>query len=127
MRQLFFGTGAVVVWCLMSAAFTFFATWTWFLVFQVGGLRGTALATVFTSSAITTSGFALLLSHQTIVPSWVVGAMVTAAWWPTVLASAVLCDLYAADRNGHRSFTTRLYLWYLRHREEKRDGKQPTA
>lgn len=123
MRDFFFGSGAVVMWCSMSAAFLFFATWTWLLVFQIGGLRGTALATVFTCLAVTTAGFALLLSHQAIVSSVVVGATVTAAWCPLFLASAVLCDLYAADRNGHRSFTTRLYLWYLHHREDGKDGK----
>ena len=114
MRDFFFGTGAMVVWFAMSAVFLFLATWTWLLVLQLGGIRGTALAILFTCSAITTSGFGLLLSHQTIVSSLVVGAMVTAFWWPMLLASVVLCDLYAADRNSHRSFTTRSYLWYQR-------------
>lgn len=114
MRDFFFGTGAAITWFVMSAVFLFLATWTWLLVIQLGGIRGTAMATLFTSSAVTTSGFGLLLSHQTIVSSLVVGAMVTVTWWPMLLASAVLCDLYAADRNGHRSFTTRSYLWYQR-------------
>lgn len=114
MRELFFGTGAMVIWFIMSAIFLFLATWTWLLVFQIGGIRGTALGTLFTCSAITTSGFGLLLSHQTIVSNLVVGAMVTATWWPMLLASVVLCDLYAADRNSHHSFTTRSFLWYQR-------------
>lgn len=122
MREFFFGTGAMVIWFIMSAIFLFLATWTWLLVYQVGGIRGTAMATLFTGSAITTSGFGLLLSHQTIVSSLVVGAMVTASWWPMLLASVVLCDIYAADRNGHRSFATRLYLWYMRLREDKNHG-----
>ena len=127
MRDFFFGTGAVVVWSLMSAIFLFLAAWTWMLVFQLGGIRGTALATIFTCCSITTSAFGLLLSHQTIISSLVVGAMVTAAWWPMLLAAFVLCDIYAAERNSHRSITTRLYLWYQRAKEEKGNSKQPYA
>lgn len=127
MRDFLFGTGAMVIWFVMSAIFLFLATWTWLLVRDVGGIRGTALATLFTCSAITTSGFGLLLSHQTIVANWVVGAMVTATWWPMLLASIVLCDIYASDRNNHRSFTTRSYLWYQRMTRDKNVDKQPTA
>lgn len=112
MRDFFFGTGAMVTWFAMSAVFLFLATWTWMLVVQVGGIRGAALAVLFTSCAITTSGFGLLLSHYPLIASWIVGAIITAMWWPMLLASVVLCDLYAADRNNHRSFTTRSYQWY---------------
>jgi hypothetical protein len=127
MRELFFGTGAMVIWFVMSAIFLFLATWTWLLVREVGGIRGVALGTLFTCSAITTSGFGLLLSHQTIVSSLVVGAMVTATWWPMLLASIVLCDIYAADRNSHRSFTARSYLWYQRLTRDRNDDGQTTA
>lgn len=84
------------------------------IVFEVGGIRGTALSTLFLCCAVTTSGFGLLLSHQTTIAAHVIGAVITTSWWPMVLASLVLADLYAADRNSHRSFTARSYLWYER-------------
>lgn len=127
MREFFFGTGAMVIWFVMSAIFLFLATWTWMLVYQIGGIRGTAMATIFTCSSITTSGFGLLLSDQTLVSSLVVGAMVTAAWWPMLFASIVLCDVFAADRNSHRSFTARAYLWYQRVTRDKSDDEQSAA
>src|SRR5688572_8851823 len=126
MASFFFGTGGIVIWSLMTAVFVFLATWTWLLVFQLGGIRGTAMATLFTCSAITTAGFALLLSHNAIVSSWVVGAVVTAVWWPILFAAIVLADLYAADRNGHRSFTTRFYLWFKALMDSNRDGDKMT-
>lgn len=126
MKDFFFGTGGIVVWSVMTAVFAFLATWTWMLVFQLGGIRGTAMATLFTGSAITTAGFALLLSHSAIVSSYIVGAVVTAAWWPIMFAAIVLADLYAADRNGHRSFTTRSYLWFKRLMDSNHDGDHMT-
>lgn len=128
MRDFFFGVGGIIIWSGMTAVFVFLATWTWLLVIQLGGIRGTAMATIFTCAAVTTTGFALLLSHAAIVSSLVVGAVVTAAWWPILLASIVLADLYAADRNGHRSFTTRSYLWFVRvTRGEKEENEKRTA
>lgn len=114
MHDFFFGSIGVLAWSCMAAIFVFCATWTWMLVLQIGGIRGTALATMFSGAAITTAGFALLLSHNTLIPGEIVGAVITAVWWPNVLAAIVLCDIYAADRNGHRSFTTRGYLWFKR-------------
>jgi hypothetical protein len=121
--DFFFGAGATVVWFVMSALFLFCACWTWLIVLEIGGIRGTALGIVFLSAAITTSGFGLLLSHQAVVSGEMIGIVITSVWWPMVLAALVLTDLYAADRNGHRSFTARAYLWYERAVKGKNRGK----
>ena len=128
MRDFFFGIGGVISWSLMTMVFAFLATYLWLIVREVGGIRGAAMAILFSCLAITTTGFALLLSHSTIISNLVVGAVVTAAWWPIVLSSIVLADLYAADRNGHRSFTTRSYLWFKRRtQDDKESSRQRTA
>jgi hypothetical protein len=126
-RDFFFGTGGVIAWSVMTLVFASLATYLWLIVWEVGGIRGTAMAILFSCLAVTTTGFALLLSHATIISSLVVGAVVTAAWWPILLSSIVLADLYAADRNGHRAFTTRTYLWYKRVTEGKEHDKHFTA
>lgn len=123
MNDFIFGTGGVIAWSGMTMIFMFLATWTWMLVAQLGGIRGTAMAILFTGSAVNTAGFALLLSHNTIISNLVVGAVVTAVWWPILLAAIVLADLYAADRNGHRSFTTRSYQWFKRMMDKNGDGR----
>lgn len=127
MTSFFFGTGGIIAWSMMTAVFAFLATYTWLIVYEVGGIRGTAMATLFTGMAVNTAGFALLLSHSAIVSGVVIGAIVTAAWWPIMLAAIVLADLYAADRNGHRSFTTRSYLWFKRMTKGKDNERQFTA
>lgn len=114
MKGLFFGFWGVLSWSLMCGIFAFLAAYTWLIVREVGGIRGVALATLFTSAAITCGGFGLLLAHNPLVSGYVIGAVITAAWWPALLAAIVLADLYAADKNSHRSFTTRSYLWYQR-------------
>jgi hypothetical protein len=85
------------------------------------------MATLFTGLGFTTAGFALLLSHNAIVSAYVVGAAVTAMWWPMLLAATVLADLYAADRNGHRSFTTRSYLWFKKLVDRNGDGDRMSS
>lgn len=113
-HDIFFGDFAVVMWFIASAIFVFCATYIWFIVFEVGGLRGTCLAITFTCCAIVTSGFGLLLSDQMLVSAEVLGAAISAVWPPMVICALVLCDIYAADRNNHRSFTARSYEWYKR-------------
>lgn len=128
MSEFFFGVGGILSWSLMTMIFVFLATYLWLIVIEVGGIRGTAMAVLFSGMAINTAGFALLLSQSTIVPGAVIGAIITATWWPILLAAIVLADLYAADRNGHRSFTTRSYFWFKRvTKDDKEDGKQFTA
>jgi hypothetical protein len=112
----------------MSAIFAFLAAYLWLIVLEVGGIRGTAMATIFSCLAVVTTGFALLLSHQTIISNLIVGAAVSAVWPPIILASIVLTDLYAADRNGHRALTTKLYMRYQRMKaKDSEHGKQFTA
>lgn len=123
MHNFFFGTGAIIVWSLMSAAFLFCATWTGLIVLQLGGIRGMALATMFVCCAITTAGFALLVSRQAVISGEIIGVIVTSVWWPMTFSAMVLTDLYAADRNSHRSFTARSYLWYERMVKGKNRGK----
>lgn len=128
MRDLFFGQGAIVAWSIMSAIFGFLAAYMWLIVWEVGGIRGTAMAILFTGCAVTTAGFGLILSHNALIPGYVAGAIVSAVWPPMLLASIVLADLYAADRNGHRSFTTRSYLWFKRRtQDDKEASSQRTA
>jgi hypothetical protein len=112
--DFFFGTMAALGWAVTSTIFFFLASYTWLIVYDVGGIRGTAMATVFTGLAIVTGCFGMILSGQTLVPNFVWGALITMAFPPVVLACIVLADLYAADKNSHRSFTARSYLWYER-------------
>ena len=43
MAEVIFGPVAVLGWMLASACFTFCATYVWLIVWQLGGIRGTAL------------------------------------------------------------------------------------
>lgn len=130
MREIFFGDFAVVLWFLTSAIFVFCACYVWFIVFAVRGLRGTCLAITFTCCAVITSGFGLLLSDQTLISTEILGAAISAVWPPIVICALVLTDLYAADRNNHRSFTARSYEWYKRvttDEGEERDPRHPVS
>lgn len=125
MYDWFFGPVATTGWFIAATIFCFCATYIWQIVGEVGGLRGTALALVFTCCAVICSCFGLILSHQTWIPHYVLGAVVTAAWPPILIAALVLTDIYGADRNNHRSFTARSYNAYHRwmtSRKEKRPG-----
>lgn len=125
MRELFFGQIAVILWFVASALFVFCASYIWIIVAQVGGLRGTCLAIVFTCCAIITSGFGLLLSGQGLISHAVLGAAISAMWPPIVICALMLTDLYAADRNSHRSFTARSYAWYKRITQSPREDADP--
>lgn len=125
MHSIFFGEVAVVLWFIAAAVFVFCASYIWIIVAQVGGLRGTCLAIVFTCCAIVTSGFGLILSGQTVIAREVLGAAVSAVWPPIVICALVLTDLYAADRNNHRSFTARSYAWYKRITKSPREDADP--
>jgi len=125
MTDLFFGPVAVVGWFLASMVFAFCATYTWRIVQEVGGIRGTALATMCTALAIVCTCFGLILAKQDLIPNFLLGAIVTAAFPPILFAALVLCDLYGADRNGHRSFTARSYLWYKRVTKDEREERNP--
>lgn len=72
------------------------------------------MAIVFTCCAVICCCFGLILEKPVWVSTLVLGAIVTAAWPPIVICSLVLTDLYASDRNNHRSFTARSYEWYQR-------------
>lgn len=123
MADFLFGTGAVVGWFLASALFSFCAVYVWLIVFEVGGIRGTALATMCTCLAVICTCFGLILAKQTWIPNFLLGAIVTAAFPPIVLSVLVLCDLYGSSRNGHRSFTARSYLWYRRMTKDDSEEK----
>lgn len=119
MSDVFFGPVAVFGWFVASAIFAFCAVYTWQIVLEVGGVRGTAMATMFTSLAVICTCFGLILADQDWVSGFVLGAIVTAAFPPIVFAALVLVDLYASDRNGHRSYTARSYGWYKRVTHDK--------
>ena len=114
MRDILFGQWAIFAWVVACAIYTFLAVYMWLMVWEVGGIRSTAMGILFTGCAITCLGFAAILSHTALLSSAVAGAIISAAWPPMLLASIVLADLWAADMNSHRSFTTRSYLWYKR-------------
>lgn len=124
-RDFFFGQPAIVLWFIAAAVFVFCASYIWLIVAQVGGLRGACLAITFTCCAVVTSGFGLILSKQTLIPVEVLGAAVSAVWPPIVICALVLTDLYAADRNNHRSFTARSYEWYKRSTRSPREDADP--
>lgn len=125
MTDIFFGPIAVFGWFVASAVFAFCAAYTWQIVREVGGIRGTALATMCTCLAVICSCFGLILAHLDWLPSFLLGALVTAAFPPIVFAALVLCDLYSSDRNGHRSFTARSYLWYKRVTKDAGEESDP--
>lgn len=128
--EFLFGPVAVVGWGLASAVFAFCAVYVWQIVHEVGGIRGTALATMCTCLAIICTCFGLILAKQEWIPSFLLGAIVTAVFPPIVFAALVLCDLYASDRNGHRSFTARSFLWYkrvTRDEGEEHDPRHPIS
>lgn len=114
MRDFFFGPLAITGWMIASLAMIFFAAWLWQIVLEVRGLRGTAMATLFTCLGILFTCFALLLHKDPWISKTIVGVIATAVCAPMPFAAFVLCDLYAADRNNHRSFTARSYQWYRR-------------
>lgn len=125
MSEWLFGPVAIAVWILASAAFAFCATWLWGIVFEVRGLFGTGLATIATCLAVVCVCFALILMRQPWIANWVLGALVSAAFPPIVIWMLVLTDLYAASRNGHRSFTAISYEWYQRVTKRDRDERTP--
>lgn len=128
MREFFFGQGAVVMWSLSAAIFAILAAYLWLIVLELGGLRGAMMAVLFTGCTITCLGFAVILSHTALIPGYVAGAIVSSAWPPMVIAAIILCDLYAADRNSHRSFTAKSYIWFKRvTKDDKEDRTRFTA
>lgn len=129
-RDFFFGPLAVTSWFMASAIFVFCACYVWHIVLEVGGVRGTALGITFTCCAVICTCFGLVLSEQEWLSPFVLAAVISAAWPPIVVSALVLCDLYAADRNNHRSFTARSYLWYKRvtsDQREEQDQRHPVS
>lgn len=114
MREIFFGTPAVILWSLLAAIFTFAGSYAALVWSQVGGLRGLALVVNAFTVAIVCAGFALLLSATSAISTETVGVIVTTAFYPLVFSTLVLVDIYAADHNDHRSITTITYLWFKR-------------
>lgn len=114
LSDILFGPVAIAAWIAASLILVFCATWIWGIVFEVKGLFGTALAMIFTCLAVVCVCFAFILMHQPWLPNWILGAIVSAMFPPIVFATLILTDIYAASRNGHRSFTTRSYEWYQR-------------
>jgi hypothetical protein len=114
MRDLFFGTPAIYLWCLMAALFVFGATYVGLVLRTVGGLRGVALVVLCLGLAIVTGGFAILLSRDPRIPGEVVGIAISTAFYPVVFSSLILVDIYAADHNDHRAISTITYLWFKR-------------
>lgn len=114
MRDFFFGTFAVAGWFIAATILVSCATYLWLIVREVGGLRGAILATMFSCLALVCSCFGLIISDQELIPSIILGAIVTAVFPAIVIGAVILTDLYAADRNSHRSFTARFYFWYKR-------------
>lgn len=125
MRDLFFGVGAIMGWTLAGIVLVFLASWIWLIVREVGGIRGTALATLLSCLAILFFCFALLLSKESRIPHALIGVIATVVCCPMPVAAFVLADLYSADRNNHRSFTTRSYLWYKRNVADAREESSP--
>ena len=83
------------------------------------GIRGAALlVTLACVSVIAASFSALHVRMGPVAAGWLV-AVERALWWPLLFALLVLVDLYAADNNGHRAITTRLYLWWVALRERR--------
>lgn len=103
-----------VYWFVIATLLYFGAGYLWLIWWQVGGIRGLALATALTCGGIITSCFGILQSHQAIVDDVWLLAIHRAAWWPLLLSGLILADIYAADHNDHRSVTTKIYLWYKR-------------
>jgi type II secretory pathway component PulK len=100
---------------LAAAAGTFvFLVW-----WQVRGVRGAALATVYLCIFIIASAFAGLHASQNLIPTALLAAIERAAWWPMIFALFVLADAYAADHNSHRALTTILYLRWERLRSRR--------
>lgn len=124
MTVFFFGPLAMVGWFIAASIFVFCASYTWLIVIEVRGLRGMSLAIVFSCCAMICACFGLILARQPYLSNFVLGAIISAAWPPIVICSLVLCDIYAADRNNHRSFTARSYLWYRRI-AKRRQGERP--
>ncbi|MCC6454177.1 MAG: hypothetical protein IT328_04490 [Caldilineaceae bacterium] len=120
MRDLLFGQGAVVMWSFAAAVFGALAAHMWLIVWEVGGIRGTSMGILFSGCAITAAGFAAILSHSPMLPGYVMGAIISAVWPPMLLASFILADIYAAERNSHRALITKIYLWFKRESEQNR-------
>lgn len=111
-QQLFFGPIAVAGWFLASSVLMAFAVYIWAIVLRLGGLRGTALAILFTALAIVCCCFGLILSRQTWIPGFVLGSIITSAFAPIVICAFVLTDFYGASRNEHLALTARLNNWW---------------
>lgn len=122
MRNFFFGPFAISAWMVGSVAMFFFASWLWQIVREVGGLRGTVMATLFTCLGILFACFALLLHDDPRISKLLVGVVASMVCAPMPFAAFVLADLYAADRNNHRSFTAHFYRWYKRITEDDREN-----
>lgn len=120
MREFLYGTPAVVLWSILTMFFAFSAAWSMLWVWQVGGIRGTALSTLCSCLAVVTGSFAILLSDAPVVPKEWVAVAVTVVFYPMVLAVLVLVDIYAADQNSHRSAVTRFYMWYTKMTKDDR-------
>lgn len=125
MTELFFGKLAMTGWVILSVMMLFFASYIWLIVREVGGIRGTAMATLFTSLSVLFACFALLLSADSLIPHWLVGIIATTVCWPMPVCAFVLTDLYAADRNNHRSFTARSFMWYKRVTKDVGEESRP--
>lgn len=123
MQDFFFGSFAAIGWFAAASIFVFCASYVAYIVISTGqGLRGTANTILFSCLAIVCSCFGLILSKQTLIPVFWLGAIVTSAFPPILVAVLVLTDIYASDRNNHRSFTARSYLAYKRFMERNRDS-----
>lgn len=125
MKEFIFGPFGVVGWMFASAVMLFFAAWIWQIVIEAGGLRGTAMATLFTCLSILFACFALLLHDDPRISKFIVGMVATAVCAPMPFSAFILADLYAASRNNHRSFTARSYGFYKRLTSDEREERNP--
>lgn len=127
-QRFFFGEFAAVGWFVVASIFVFCASYTGYIVLSTGGgLRGTANTILFSCLAIVCACFGLILSKEALIPDFILGAVITAVFPPIVIAALVLTDIYASDRNNHRSFTARSYLAYRRFLDSHRDRGSRSA
>lgn len=99
---------------IAAAIVAFGACYTWWVWSQVRGLREAMIGWLQTSLVAMLVLSAALFSPYSPIPFGRIIVALVAALVSMVFPSAVLSDLYAADHNDHRSFTTRSFQWYKR-------------
>lgn len=122
-----FDDPVMAMWFLLSAFFFFLALFSLRVWFDVRGVRGIAIFTLTVACGLLAMLLGVARSPEARIPWATILILLRPLFTLMAISCGVIVDLWAADHNDHRSFTTVTYekfkaLTYERHRKSTHHG-----